>query len=89
MNISAHTDTQTHACKKKKKKKEKARSNSCREENLSESINAIWIFSDTNPGIKKAATLSKESPLYKSKATPLSTVITSSGKILETRIEEK
>ena len=44
MDISANADTQTHrihSCKKEKKKKKRKRKNTCRDENLSQTINLI------------------------------------------------
>ena len=59
MDTSTHADTQTrriHPSKKKKKKKEKkkGRNNTCRDENLSRTINALMRpeNSVTNPGTK-------------------------------------
>ena len=37
-------------------------------------INLNWKFTDTNQGIKKTATLSKQLPLYKLKGTQKQTI---------------
>ena len=77
MDTSAHADTQTHRihfCEKKKEKEGKK--NTCRDENLSRTINSKKKFADTNLGIKKkTSNLSKQTPLYKSKVTLEETVL--------------
>ena len=81
MNILADTQThRMHACKKKKKTKKRMRDkkkkkNTCRHENLSQTINSKWKISDTNPEMKKYHSLIKRMILYKAKETQEHTIL--------------
>ena len=66
-----HTDKQKTLLKKKKKKKKEEK-----REREKQQIDVTWKFSDTNPGIRRATTLLKTLPLYKTTTTaPLNIIL--------------